>query len=120
MKTNIRFFLILLALAGLVACSTPIMIKSPETGAGVSGTVSYLQRIALSPDAVAHVLLVDVTSPDAPRTIAGQTINRPERVPFRSRSIMTHPVLIPNTPILSRHASDMVIRSALSRARPIP
>ncbi len=82
MRTNIRFFLILLALVGLVACSTHSMIKSPETGAGVSGTVSYLQRIALPSDAVAHVLLVDVTSPDAPRTIAGQTINRPERVPF--------------------------------------
>jgi uncharacterized lipoprotein YbaY len=82
MRTNIRFFLILLALVGLVACSTPIMIKSPETGADVSGTVSYLQRIALPPDAVAHVLLVDDTSQDAPRTIAGQTINRPERVPF--------------------------------------
>jgi uncharacterized lipoprotein YbaY len=82
MRTNIRFFLILLALVGLVACSTPSMIKSPETGAGVSGTVSYLQRIGLPPDAVAHVLVVDVTSPDAPRTIAGQTINRPERAPF--------------------------------------
>lgn len=82
MRTNIRFSLILLAVLGLVACSTPSMIKSPETGASISGTVSYPERTALPPDAVAHVLLVDVTTPDAPRAIADQTITRPEQVPF--------------------------------------
>lgn len=82
MNTNIRLSIILTVVLGLIACSKPGTIKSPETGAGVLGTVSYLQSIALPPDAAIHVILVDVTSPDTPRAIAEQTITRPSRIPF--------------------------------------
>lgn len=43
--------------------------------ARVTGTISYLQRIALTPDAVVEVKLVDVSRADAPSvTIAEQEI----------------------------------------------
>jgi len=82
LKTNIRLSIILTVMLGLIACSKQGLIKSPETGAAVSGMVNCLHSIALPPDAVIHVILVDVTSPDTPRAIAAQTITRPSRMPF--------------------------------------
>ena len=83
MKKNSLFFILLPVLLGLVGCSKQDMIQSPETAVSVSGTVNYSQHIALSSDAVLHVILSDVTSPGAPRAIAEQTITRPGRVPIQ-------------------------------------
>ena len=53
------------------------------TVATVTGTVTYRERIALSPDAVVEVKLVDVSRADAPAiTIGQQTIERPGQVPI--------------------------------------
>ena len=83
MKKNSLFFLFLPVLLGLVGCSKQGMIQSPETVVSISGTVNYPQHIALTSDAVLHVILSDVTSPDAPRAIAAQTITRLDRVPIQ-------------------------------------
>lgn len=61
--------------------------KAPDAGTGtVTGTVTYLQRMALPPDAVIEVKLQDVSLADAPaKTIADQKItlgNRQVPVPF--------------------------------------
>lgn len=51
--------------------------------ATLTGTVTYLQRIALPPDAVVHVTLADVSLQDAPaQRIAEQTITEPGQVPI--------------------------------------
>jgi len=52
-------FLVLLATVGLAVCSTAGASK-------VTGTVTYLQRIALSPDAVITVTLQDVAGRTPP------------------------------------------------------
>ena len=82
MRTYIHFILSLLVLVGLVNCSKQGRIKSPATAASVSGMVWYLEGIPLPPDAVANVILVDVTSLDAPRAIAAQTITHVPQLPF--------------------------------------
>lgn len=59
--------------------------KNPENKtASVTGTVSYLPRIALAPNAVIKIQLLDVSKADAKsQTIAEQTINAEGRqVPF--------------------------------------
>jgi uncharacterized lipoprotein YbaY len=61
--------------------------KAPDAGAGtVTGTMTYLQRMALPPDALIEVELQDVSLADAPaKTIADQKItlgNRQVPVPF--------------------------------------
>jgi putative lipoprotein len=56
----------------LSADGLPILSFKAE--ATVTGTVTYLQRIALTPGAVIEVKLVDVSRPDAPATISEQTI----------------------------------------------
>lgn len=83
MRKKFSFILFLPVLLGLVGCSKQGMIQSPETVVSVSGTVNYPQHIALTSDAVLHVILSNVTSPDAPRAIAEQTIARPGRVPIQ-------------------------------------
>ena len=82
MRAYIHYLLSLLALVGLVDCSKQGLIKSSATGASVSGMVRTLESIPLPPDSVAHVILVDVTSLDAPRAIASQTITQPPQLPF--------------------------------------
>jgi len=61
-------------------------LDKPLNQATVSGTVSYLQRIALPPEAVIQVQLLDVSLADAPaKVIAKQTINLGQRqvpIPF--------------------------------------
>ncbi len=62
--------------------STPPATES-STPATVTGTVTYRERIALSPDAVVEVKLVDVSRADAPAvTIGEQTIKNPGQVPI--------------------------------------
>ena len=52
--------------------------------ASLSGTVSYHERLALSPDAVLTVELQDTSYADAPsRVIASQTISGPGQVPIK-------------------------------------
>jgi heat shock protein HslJ len=46
----------------------------PAPTATVSGTVTYLQRIALPPDAVVKVQLQDTSLADAPATVVGEQI----------------------------------------------
>ncbi|MGB9436093.1 MAG: YbaY family lipoprotein [Candidatus Acidiferrum sp.] len=61
-------------------------LDKPLNGGTVSGTVSYLQRVALPPNAVIQVQLQDVSLADAPaKVIAEETINLGQRqvpVPF--------------------------------------
>jgi uncharacterized lipoprotein YbaY len=60
--------------------------KKPDAAGTVTGTVTYLQRMALPPDSVIEVKLQDVSLADAPaKTIANQKItlgNRQVPVPF--------------------------------------
>lgn len=50
--------------------------------ATLTGTVTYLQRIALPPDAVVHVTLADVSLQDAPaQKVTEQIITEPGQVP---------------------------------------
>ena len=54
-----------------------------EKQATVSGTVYYLQRIVLPPDAKIEVRLVDISRQDVPAvTIAEQKISNPGQVPI--------------------------------------
>jgi len=58
----------LLTLDGcLVSCST-----AGSASANVTGTVTYLERIALPPAAVINVQLVDVSRADAPAIVLGE------------------------------------------------
>ena len=66
------FAILLLALT-LTACNAK---------GEITGTVTYLQKIALPPDAVVTVQLLDVTDPAAPQTLEEQVIEAPEGVPI--------------------------------------
>ncbi len=82
MKRKSYFTLFLLVFVGLAGCSKQGMIESPATATAVSGTVNYIERIPLEPDAVVHVILADVTSPNMPLAIAGKTIASPGQIPI--------------------------------------
>jgi uncharacterized lipoprotein YbaY len=82
LRINIYLALIFLTPLNLVACSQRSTIKSAETAVNVSGTVTYLQHIALPSDAVVHVILSDVTSSTKPIAIAEQTISQPGPSPI--------------------------------------
>jgi putative lipoprotein len=78
----------LLALTVLVSsCTTS---RAPPEGDGersmaqVTGTVTYRERIALTPTAVITVKLVDVSRADAPAVVLGEQVIRAEgrQVPF--------------------------------------
>lgn len=57
-------------------------VPAPVPTATVSGTVTYLQRIALPPNAVVEVKLVDVSRQDVAATVLGeQVITDPGQVP---------------------------------------
>jgi putative lipoprotein len=77
---------IFLAVLFMAGCSSP-GAAPPGGGAAsarVTGTVNYLQRIALPPTAAIKVQLVDVSRADAPAIVLGeQTIQaRGRQVPF--------------------------------------
>jgi putative lipoprotein len=76
-----------LSLVGwLAACSTTSAV--PAGGGAsvtkVTGTVTYRERIALPPDAVIKVQLVDVSRADAPAIVLGERITHSagKQVPF--------------------------------------
>lgn len=48
----------------------------------ISGTASYMQRIAMAPDAVLTVVIEDVTLADAPAKLVAQ-----QRIPFNARQV---------------------------------
>ena len=67
----------------IAMASTNQAMPSPAPAAAVSGTVTYLQRIALPPNAVVEVKLVDVSRQDVPATVLGeQIITNPGQVPI--------------------------------------
>ncbi len=74
----------LLALAAVACEDEPASpTAEPTDTAKVTGTVTYRERIALTPNAAVEVKLVDVSRADAPAvTIGEQTIEDPGQVPI--------------------------------------
>ncbi len=64
--------------------NTGLAAETEKAGSGeVSGTVTYLQRIALTPDATVVVQLRDISLMDAPAPLIGETrIESPGQVPI--------------------------------------
>ena len=70
------------ASGGIVA--KPDGDKHVQTNASVTGSVTYRERIALSPDSTVYVQLLDTSYQDAPSTlIAEQVIHNPGQVPIK-------------------------------------
>ncbi|HJM75991.1 MAG TPA: YbaY family lipoprotein [Dehalococcoidia bacterium] len=70
--------------------ATPATPTAPaEAASSVTGTVTYLEKIALTPDAVVEVKLVDVSRADAPSvTIGEQVIKSSGQMPIESVEIV--------------------------------
>jgi uncharacterized lipoprotein YbaY len=83
MRRSIHIKLLATMMLSLLGCINQSMIKSPETAVGVSGTVNYAQHIVLPSEAMLHVILSDVSLPENPRAIAGQTIALPSPMPIQ-------------------------------------
>jgi putative lipoprotein len=87
---SLRAFLVFVAILGLSACAQ-------QSGSGgavpatatVSGTVTYLQRVALTPDAIVLVRLEDVTPANPSAQLIGEqdivTSGRQVPIPFEIR-----------------------------------
>ncbi len=74
MVTGVGFFLAMMFSAGSLAGAEP---------AAVTGTVAYRERIALTPEAVVEVQLLDVSMADASaKLIAEQVIKPKHQVPI--------------------------------------
>lgn len=72
--------LAVLVLCFLPACSGPTAVVPPETV--LTGSATFRERIALPPDAVLEVTLLDMTRADAPaRTLNRVTLSPITRVP---------------------------------------
>jgi putative lipoprotein len=57
--------------------------QQPGTATQVTGSVMYRERIALTPDAVVQVEVVELTQDGSPGTVIGQqTIKSPAQVPI--------------------------------------
>jgi uncharacterized lipoprotein YbaY len=90
MKTGL-YVLAALFLTGVAACSKqePAAVNDSSdevagTTASVRGTISYRERIALSPGAVVEVILQDVSLADAKsKVISKQKLTGPGQVPIR-------------------------------------
>lgn len=77
-------FVSLLILPAACKQQGPSVSESSSESSYISGTVSYRERIALSPQAVVEISLQDVSRADAPATIiAEQRITNPGQVPIR-------------------------------------
>ena len=64
------------------AAMTETEVRGSEL-AQITGSVSYVQRIALSPEAELTIQLEDISRADAPATIiAEQTLTNPGQVPI--------------------------------------
>jgi putative lipoprotein len=96
-----------LLVGGLCACATGSEEDTPASY--VTGTVTYLQRVALPPDAELRVELQDVTVPNAPgRTIAsGSIVTGGAQVPIPF-SVAYDPGQINETRTYSVHAEILV------------
>ncbi len=88
-KCYIRTFMfnrVLIALTSAILLLVPSVSQAQETNAQVTGTVAYRERMALPPDAVIDVQLLDTSIADvAAQTVAGVLINAEGRqvpVPF--------------------------------------
>lgn len=86
---RLPFSLPLVALAavalGAAGCAAPVAVEPPAASqAAVSGTVSYLPRIALVPGVTLTVRLLDVSRADAPATTLGMYthVTTGDQVPF--------------------------------------
>ena len=67
----------------LVRVGTPPTEPATPTTGTVTGTVTYRERIALSPNAVVEVKLIDISRADAPAvTVGEQIIENPGQVPI--------------------------------------
>ena len=75
-KTMIFIISPMLILSFLAACGS--------TASSVSGTITYLQKIALPDDAVITVQIQDTSLADAPATVVGELVIQTEgkQVPF--------------------------------------
>jgi putative lipoprotein len=80
----------------LLLLATPRKTLAADSPAGmITGTVSYLQRMALPPDALITVSLLDVTAADGPARLiveqrfpaAGRQVPIPFRLPYDAASI---------------------------------
>ena len=75
--------LLLLASCNTAGSEKPVSLHGNSSGI-ISGTVSYRERIALPPDAVVEVVLLDVSRMDvAATTIAEQTIEPSGQIPIQ-------------------------------------
>jgi uncharacterized lipoprotein YbaY len=84
--------LCLITMVLLASCAK--QVSEGEIINTVSGTVSYREKMALSPDAVINVKLLDVSLADIPAvTLGEQTIKNPGNVPV-SFSITYDPLSI--------------------------
>jgi putative lipoprotein len=89
---SLRAILVFLAVFGLSACAQQSGSSGAATTsatAAVTGTVTYLQRIALTPDAIVLVRLEDVSPADKPAQLIGEqdivTSGRQVPIPFEVR-----------------------------------
>lgn len=87
MKSGITIILATCAMILFSACNnkktsvTPTPLKT-----AITGNVTYMERIALPPDAVVQVQLQDVSRADAPAIVLGdQTITASHQVPIPFR-----------------------------------
>lgn len=82
-----KLFAVFTVAALLLATAISNKVMAVEKGAAgsglVTGTVTYLQRIALTPDATVVVQLRDISRQDAPAPLIGETlIESPGQVPI--------------------------------------
>lgn len=67
----------------LLALSCASSDQKNDEMATVAGTISYLERVALSPEAIAHVRIVDLDLADKPGyLVAERSIESPGQVPI--------------------------------------
>lgn len=88
--------LLLLLLSVLAACSARVepLLEQPALSGKVTGSVTYRERIALPPDAVVQVALLDVSRVDAAATVIseqtivpGQAVPIPFELPYDPQAI---------------------------------
>jgi putative lipoprotein len=77
MKRSARIALTIVAIAGAV---NAVVAQAPR----ITGTITYRERVALSPDAVVEVRLEDVTRPEGtPPVVSRMHVEHPGQVPIR-------------------------------------
>ena len=87
--------LLLLASCGIAEGGKAVSLQDRSSGT-ISGTVSYRERIALPPDVVVEVVLLDVSRMDvAATTIAEQTIEPSGQVPIEFELVYDTAVIDP-------------------------